>query len=75
MAAPVVAGLAALIREYYPGLKAVQVKDIILQSVVKPAHTVIVKMGNEQKKVYLNDICTSGGVVSAYQALKLAATY
>jgi subtilisin family serine protease len=75
MAGPVVAGLAALIREYYPGLKAAQVKDIILQSVVKPAHTVIVKMGNEQKKVYLNDICTSGGVVNAYQALKLAATY
>src|SRR6202000_1647506 len=35
MACPVVAGLAALIREYYPKLTAVQVKDIILKSVVK----------------------------------------
>ena len=40
MASPVVTGLAALIREYYPKLKAAQVKDIILRSVVKPGHPV-----------------------------------
>ncbi len=61
MAAPVVAGVAALIREYYPKLTAVQVKEIITQSVVK--------------RDVLKDKCVSGGVVNAYNALKLAATY
>ena len=61
MAAPVVAGLAALIREYYPKLKAMQVKDIILKSVVK--------------REALNAYCGTGGIVNAYTALQLAATY
>lgn len=61
MAAPVVAGLAALIREYYPKLKAMQVKDIILKSVVK--------------RTALANYCATGGVVNAYNALQLAATY
>lgn len=61
VAAPVVAGLAALIREYYPTLTAVQVKDIIMKSVVK--------------RDILKDKCVSGGVVNAYNALQVAATY
>jgi subtilisin family serine protease len=60
MAAPVVSGIAALIREYYPELTALQVKGIIMQSVVK--------------RNILKDKCISGGVVNAYNALKLAAT-
>jgi len=58
-AAPVVTGIAALIRSYYPELTAVEVKDIIMRSVVK-------------RKV-LADKCVSGGLVNAYNALKLAA--
>ena len=61
MAAPVVVGLAALIREYYPKLTAVQVKEIIMKSVIK--------------RDMLKDKCVSGGVVNAYNALKLAAEY
>jgi subtilisin family serine protease len=61
MAAPVVAGLACLIREYYPTLTAIQVKDIILRSA--------------QKSSLLADKCVSGGVANAYNALKLAASY
>lgn len=75
MAAPVVTGLAALIREYYPALTAVQVKDIILRSVVRPAHSVIVTVDGQPRKVLMSDICVSGGVVNAYQALQLAAQY
>lgn len=61
MATPVVAGLAALIRECYPNLKAPQVKEIITKSVVKRSS--------------LQDKCISGGVVNAYNALKLAVVY
>jgi subtilisin family serine protease len=75
MASPVVAGLAALIREYYPKLKAVQVKEIIMKSVVKPDYSVMISVDGAPRKVLLSDICVSGGVVNAYQALQLAATY
>ncbi len=76
MAAPVVAGLAALIRSYYPKLTAAQVKDIIMKSVVKVAQSVEIKDdtgGN--KTVPFADLCVSGGIVNAYEALKLAAGY
>jgi len=75
MASPVVAGLAALIREYYPKLKAIQVKDIIMRSVVKPTHTVTVMVDGAPRQVMLSDLCVSGGVINTYQALQLAETY
>ena len=73
MASPVVAGLAALIREYYPRLKAMQVKEIILQSVVKPDHLVNLTVGGETRKVSFGELCVTGGIVNAYQALAFAA--
>jgi subtilisin family serine protease len=72
MASPVVAGLAALLREYYPKLNASQVKDIILRSVVKPAHPVWVGGGEHKRLVTLDEISVTGGVVNAYRALELA---
>jgi subtilisin family serine protease len=76
MASPVVAGLAALIREYYPKLTALQVKDIILKSVVKVDHPVFVKDGSGKKElVPFSAICVSGGVVNVYNALQLAKHY
>lgn len=75
MAAPVVTGLAALIRSYYPKLTAVQVKAIIIQSVTRVNHKVKVKTEKSDRKVSFADLCRSGGIVNAYNALKLAATY
>jgi subtilisin family serine protease len=71
MAAPVVAGLAALIREYYPELTAIQVKEIILRSVTKVDHPVML---NYRLKPFTN-LCNTGGIVNAYQALQLADHY
>jgi subtilisin family serine protease len=75
MATPVVTGLAALIRTYYPKLTALQVKDIILRSVVKVNHTVRIKVGEEEREVPFSEICVSGGIVNAYNALELAKKY
>lgn len=75
MACPVVAGLAALIREYYPKLKAIDVKKIIMESVVKPSHSVVIGHGDKHRTVTLSDISVSGGIVNAYQALQLAKHY
>jgi subtilisin family serine protease len=73
MAAPVVAGLAALIRSYYPKFSAQKVKDIIMNSVVKVNHEVDVKIDEETKSIPFAELCVSGGIVNAYNALKLAA--
>ena len=72
MASPVVAGLAALILEYYPNLSAEQVKYVIEKSAIAP--TTEVNVPNSDKKVKLSEISKTGGVINAYEALKLAAT-
>jgi cell wall-associated protease len=76
MAAPVVTGLAALIRSYYPNLSAFQVKDIILRSVTKVNHHVHVKdLNGEIVSVPFGEVCVSGGIVNAFEALRLASSY
>lgn len=75
MAAPVVSGLAALIRSYYPKLTAAQVKEIILKSVVKVNHNINILKGEDNISTPFADLCVTGGIVNAYNALKLAASY
>ncbi|HLY71193.1 MAG TPA: S8 family peptidase [Puia sp.] len=70
MAAPVVSGIAALIMEYYPTLTAQQVKYCIEKSASQIP--VKVKKPGSDEFVNLTDISTSGGVVNAYGAVKLA---
>jgi len=73
MAAPVVSGLSALIWSYYPSLRATQIRDIIIRSVVKVDKKIKYKTEKEEsKRAYLSDISVSGGVVNAFNALKLA---
>ncbi|HSZ87052.1 MAG TPA: S8 family peptidase [Puia sp.] len=70
MAAPVVTGVAALIMEYYPALSAQQVKYCIEKSATQIP--VKVKKPGSDEWVNLTDISTSGGVINAYSAVKLA---
>ena len=70
MAAPVVAGVAALVRSYYPMLTAVQVKKILEKSAVP--YTKKVRIPGSKKKTKLNELCKTGAIVNAYEALKLA---
>ncbi len=72
MAAPVVAGLGALILEYFPDLSAQQVKYVIEKS-VSPV-TEKVKLPGSDEMVNLSDISKTGGEINAYNAVKLAAT-
>jgi cell wall-associated protease len=72
MAAPEVAGVAALLLEYYPKLTAVQVKDIILRSVTPLKGKMVYKPGTKEK-VDFATLSVTGGVLNAYNALQLAA--
>ncbi|MEX0273815.1 MAG: S8 family peptidase [Flavobacteriaceae bacterium] len=71
MAAPAVAGLAALIRSQYPKLTASQVKKIIMQSGT-PVKATVILGGNPSETGTLGDISKSGRIANAYSALKLA---
>tara|TARA_R110002050_G_scaffold16719_1_gene50459 strand:+ start:109409 stop:111049 length:1641 start_codon:yes stop_codon:yes gene_type:complete len=71
MAAPGVAGVAALIRSQYPKLKASEVKQIIMQSGLTTKAKVIVA-GDPSKSSDFNKLSKSGKMVNAYNALILA---
>ena len=76
MASPVVSGLAALILSYYPDLTAVDVKEIIMKSVTKVNRKVKYKNEKDENvRVNFSELCVSGGIVNAYNALQLAETY
>ncbi|WP_435623990.1 S8 family peptidase [Flagellimonas sp.] len=71
MAAPAVAGIAALVRSYYPQLSASQVKQILMESGLSTKTSVIVS-GDASKATTFNTISKSGKMVNAYNALLLA---
>jgi subtilisin family serine protease len=70
MAAPVVAGIAAVIRSHYPDLTAEQVKNIIIESTVPIDHKV--RRPSDKKLVSAKEISVSGGIVNLYRAVELA---
>lgn len=74
MASPVVAGVAALIRSYYPMLTADQVKKIIMGTAVPLDFKVILPGSKDKDKmVPFSQLSVTGGVINAYDALKKAA--
>jgi subtilisin family serine protease len=71
MAAPVVSGMAAVIRSYFPTLTAEQVKRVLEESVIKLDQEVIKPGGDEL--IPFAELSKTGGVVNLYQAYELAA--
>lgn len=70
MAAPVVSGVAALLRAYFPGLSAVETKSILCSSVyVLPGKT---NYPGTTKKAKYKKLCRTGGAVNAYRAVEAA---
>ncbi|WP_035659695.1 S8 family peptidase [Flavobacterium seoulense] len=71
MAAPNVAGVAALIRSYYPKLSASQVKHILMESGLAIDKNVVVG-GNPKDIRPFNELSKTGKVVNAYNAILMA---
>lgn len=70
MASPVTAGVAAVLRSYFPELTAEQVKEILMASVV-PLDGKVKKPGSKEL-VPFEELSVTGGVINAYKAVELA---
>ena len=73
LSTPIVVGVAALLKSYFPSLTAKQLKEIIVKSVYKPDVMVIppAKSGIKTKMPF-SQMSKSGGIVNAYNAVKMA---
>ncbi|GEO11691.1 S8 family peptidase [Segetibacter aerophilus] len=73
MASPVVAGVAAVIRSYFPDLSASQVKYVIEKSAIVDSALKVTRPGTKET-VPFNELSTSGGLINALAAVKIATT-
>ncbi len=71
MAAPVTAGVAAVLKSYFPSLSAADLKRIIRQS-AQVHHTQVLVPGEGGKKADFATLSATGGIVDLYAALQLA---
>ena len=71
MAAPVVTGIAAVLRGYFPNLKAKEIKSILINSSLRSDKEVVVP-GTNRKKLPFSELSVSGGAVNLYSAIKYA---
>ncbi len=71
MAAPATTGVAAIVMSYFPELSATQVKEILRQSTRKFDGLKVTRPGTKDE-VPFNQLSSSGGLVNAYEAVKLA---
>lgn len=71
MASPAVAGVAALIRSYYPKLTAAQVKEVIVNSGLPLTNKVVVGGDANDVRPFVQ-LSKSGKIANAYNALIMA---
>ncbi|MDB4835080.1 S8 family peptidase [Cyclobacteriaceae bacterium] len=71
MAAPMVTGVAALLKSYYPELTMLEIKEIILLTSTDLKSKKVIMPGTEEQKVVFGELSTTGGVVNVLEAAKL----
>ncbi|PQB05448.1 S8 family peptidase [Aureitalea marina] len=71
MAAPAVAGVAAMIRGYFPNLSAAQVKQVLMNSGL-PSNTPVILGGESSNQSSFRDVSKSGKMVNLYNAMIMA---
>jgi subtilisin family serine protease len=76
MACPATSGVAAILMSYFPHLTGTQVKEIIRQSTRKFDGLKVGRPGSKgAEDVQFRELSSSGGLINAYEAVKLAMTY
>ena len=71
MAAPMVTGLAALLKSYFPKFTMFEIKDIILESAQDVSDN-MTPLPGDKKEVPFKALCETGGIANAYNAVLLA---
>jgi cell wall-associated protease len=71
MAAPAVAGVAALLMTYFPEFSAVEIKSILTESSRK-FDGMIVEQPGSKNPIPFGQLSKTGGIVNAYDAVQLA---
>jgi subtilisin family serine protease len=69
MASPAAAGVAAIIRGYFPELTAKEVKEVLMKTSIQYTKKVRIP-GTKKQKAKLSDLCISGGLINAENAVK-----
>lgn len=77
LAAATTVGVAALLKAYYPQLTGTQIRNILLESVTSRKEVEVEKgirvNGQATQDLFLfGDLCLSGGILNAYQAVVAA---
>lgn len=75
MAAPVVAGVAALVLNYFPALSATELREIILKSATRKygkSRVYVPGKKEDEQKTKFKKLSNTGGIVNAYTAMKYA---
>ena len=77
LSAATVAGVAALVKAYYPHLSGYQIRKLLLETVTSRADVEVEKGivvdGKQDKDLFLfGDLCLSGGIINAYRAVVAA---
>jgi subtilisin family serine protease len=71
MAGPMVSGLAALLKSYYPSLTMFEIRDIIFDSVQIVDRTTPLP-GDPSVTASFDDLCVQAGIINVYNAIELA---
>lgn len=73
MAAPVVAGVAAVLKSYYPELTPQQIKKILMKSArLNYKDKKVIKPGTKDEMIEFKELSKTGGIVNLYEAVKMA---
>jgi subtilisin family serine protease len=73
MAAPVVAGVAAVLKSYFPELTPKQIIKILTKSSIKTYKTKkVIKPGTKDEMIEFGELSNTGGIVNLYEAVKMA---
>ncbi len=73
MAAPTVAGVAAVLKSYFPDLTPQQIKKILTKTVrTKYKNKKVIKPGTNDNLIEFSELSKTGGIVNMYDAVKMA---
>lgn len=76
MASPVAAGVAAVLKSYYPSLTPQQIKKILIKSSLKTYKgKKVIKPGTKDELIKFEKLGKNAGTINLYQAVKMADTY